>query len=321
MPQVYFYSKVVSVLALRCDRVSVPFAAHASRGASRVVQNRTLSSPEPHSHHSRASSEGRAKSNDHPGSGKPQPGGVLDGRSRPHRNQSEPIPRSIADAPFFPRPDVHPLPLSEATRTLSDPILPRAQKRTSLDQDATPLPLPLPPAEDKGVVSKGVISSQNPASPAQPSPLPLLPQTGYPLTPSVFPTGKIAGSVSPSIASTRSLSPHASPISVLQRGDRNSREFRGVGGDQVAPGPKLPVNWRKGEKLGSGTFGSVYRGLNSDTGEMFAVKEVGDAQQNVLDESTSQLEHEVALLSRLKHPNIVQYVGTKRVSGLLSGSC
>jgi hypothetical protein len=182
-----------------------------------------------------------------------------------------------------------------------------------MDQDATPLPLPLPPVEQKP--GKGVSPAQTPISPAQPSPLPALPPTGYPITQTILPLNKASNLVSPSqLIAARSLSPHPSPSSVLQQGDRNSKDYRGGNVDAAHLGPKMPLNWRKGNELGRGTFGSVYRGLNVDNGEMFAVKEVGEAQQNVRDESMSQLEHEISLLSKLKHPNIVQYIGTKRVS-------
>ena len=40
-----------------------------------------------------------------------------------------------------------------------------------------------------------------------------------------------------------------------------------------------------GEPLGKGAFGSVYRGINVDTGEMVAIKQVSLAKVN---------EHEVA---------------------------
>lgn len=42
--------------------------------------------------------------------------------------------------------------------------------------------------------------------------------------------------------------------------------------DEVA---KLPViRWRKGEMIGCGAFGRVYMGMNLDSGELIAVKEV-----------------------------------------------
>ncbi|PHT78418.1 Mitogen-activated protein kinase kinase kinase YODA [Capsicum annuum] len=72
--------------------------------------------------------------------------------------------------------------------------------------------------------------------------------------------------------------------------------------------------WKKGKLLGRGTFGHVYVGFNSDSGEMCAMKEVtlfsDDAKSK---ESAKQLAQEIALLSRLRHPNIVQYYGSEMV--------
>ncbi|CAA0824646.1 Mitogen-activated protein kinase kinase kinase YODA [Striga hermonthica] len=76
--------------------------------------------------------------------------------------------------------------------------------------------------------------------------------------------------------------------------------------------------WKKGKLLGRGTFGHVYVGFNSETGEMCAMKEVtlfaDDAKSK---ESAKQLGQEIALLSRLKHPNIVQYYGSETVDDKL----
>ncbi|KAI3710809.1 hypothetical protein L2E82_40603 [Cichorium intybus] len=76
--------------------------------------------------------------------------------------------------------------------------------------------------------------------------------------------------------------------------------------------------WKKGRLLGRGTFGHVYLGFNSESGEMCAMKEVtlfaDDAKSK---ESSQQLGQEIALLSRLRHPNIVQYFGSETVDDKL----
>ncbi|KAL5145935.1 Mitogen-activated protein kinase kinase kinase 3 [Glycine soja] len=69
--------------------------------------------------------------------------------------------------------------------------------------------------------------------------------------------------------------------------------------------------WKKGKLLGRGTFGHVYLGFNSDSGQLCAIKEV----RVVCDDQSSkeclkQLNQEIHLLSQLSHPNIVQYYGS-----------
>lgn len=81
----------------------------------------------------------------------------------------------------------------------------------------------------------------------------------------------------------------------------------------------LHSQWKKGKLLGSGTFGQVYLGFNSEGGQMCAIKEV----KVIADDSNSkeclrQLNQEMLLLNQLSHPNIVQYYGSELSSETLS---
>lgn len=77
-----------------------------------------------------------------------------------------------------------------------------------------------------------------------------------------------------------------------------------------------PIRWRKGELIGCGAFGRVYMGMNLDSGELLAVKQVLVAANSASKEKTQaqirELEEEVKLLKNLSHPNIVRYLGTAR---------
>ncbi|KAL6497798.1 Mitogen-activated protein kinase kinase kinase npk1 [Orobanche hederae] len=76
-----------------------------------------------------------------------------------------------------------------------------------------------------------------------------------------------------------------------------------------------PIRWRKGELIGCGAFGRVHMGMNLDSGELLAVKEVAIAANNSskkTQEFIGELEREVNLLKNLSHPNIVRYLGTAR---------
>ncbi|CAH2054886.1 unnamed protein product [Thlaspi arvense] len=97
------------------------------------------------------------------------------------------------------------------------------------------------------------------------------------------------------------------------------------------PPPGLPaprkeetpsIRWRKGELIGCGAFGRVYMGMNLDSGELLAIKQVLIAPNSASKEKTQghirELEEEVRLLKNLSHPNIVRYLGTVRESDSLN---
>lgn len=86
---------------------------------------------------------------------------------------------------------------------------------------------------------------------------------------------------------------------------------------------KIEFNWQKGGLIGSGAFGKVFLGLNLDTGQLMAVKQISIVEEfaqepkEVLDFQNEELtckvqgfEHEVSMMRNLLHENIVQYYGT-----------
>lgn len=64
-------------------------------------------------------------------------------------------------------------------------------------------------------------------------------------------------------------------------------------------------SWHCGPKIGQGSFGAVFLGLNTGTGELMAVKKV----------QRGDLAGEIALLKAVSHPNIVRFLGTQNGPG------
>lgn len=94
------------------------------------------------------------------------------------------------------------------------------------------------------------------------------------------------------------------------------------GGDRGGGEENPPIRWRKGELIGAGAFGQVYLGMNLDSGELLAVKQVLIGTSNATREKAQahikELEEEVKLLKNLSHPNIVRYLGTVREEDTLN---
>ncbi|EFJ36960.1 hypothetical protein SELMODRAFT_76216 [Selaginella moellendorffii] len=77
-----------------------------------------------------------------------------------------------------------------------------------------------------------------------------------------------------------------------------------------------PIRWQKGNLLGVGSFGRVYKGF-SDSGTFCAMKEVLVVDDPKSIESVKQLMQEINMLSSLRHPNIVQYLGSEMLDDSL----
>eukprot|EP01102_Stenamoeba_stenopodia_P002402 TRINITY_DN12221_c0_g1_i1.p1 TRINITY_DN12221_c0_g1~~TRINITY_DN12221_c0_g1_i1.p1 ORF type:complete len:853 (-),score=167.69 TRINITY_DN12221_c0_g1_i1:79-2637(-) len=64
--------------------------------------------------------------------------------------------------------------------------------------------------------------------------------------------------------------------------------------------------YQLGEMLGKGAFGTVYRGLNIETGAFVAIKQI--TTRGLPKGQLGSIMSELQLLKELKHPNIVQYI-------------
>ncbi|GAV63166.1 Pkinase domain-containing protein [Cephalotus follicularis] len=107
-----------------------------------------------------------------------------------------------------------------------------------------------------------------------------------------------------------------SPMSTILVDKINSCLQKSQAFAKPSPNPLPPIRWRKGELIGSGAFGRVYMGMNLDSGELLAVKQVliveNSASREKQQAHIREFEEEVKLLKNLSHPNIVRYLGTVR---------
>lgn len=101
----------------------------------------------------------------------------------------------------------------------------------------------------------------------------------------------------------------------IDNGSRISRNDSENSKEKLAHAPDLK-DYRLGECLGRGAFGSVYKAFNWGTGEAVAVKKIklGDLPKSEL----RMIEAEIDLLKNLNHDNIVKYLGFVKSSDCLN---
>jgi len=73
---------------------------------------------------------------------------------------------------------------------------------------------------------------------------------------------------------------------------------------------EIGTQWKKGQLIGRGSYGSVYMVLNESNGKFMAMKEVELGFKGDADEVRA-LVGEIQLLQQLEHPNIVRYLGSR----------
>lgn len=83
----------------------------------------------------------------------------------------------------------------------------------------------------------------------------------------------------------------------------------------VSSGNRI-VRWQSGGIIGEGGFGKVYLGMNADTGELMAVKQVPLGSES--NQQIEALRREISLIQDLHHPNIVRYFGSEAKDGFLN---
>jgi hypothetical protein len=74
--------------------------------------------------------------------------------------------------------------------------------------------------------------------------------------------------------------------------------------------PSSPLQWKKGEAIGEGTFGKVFKGLNEKTGELLAIKQLCIADGS--EHEVESLQREIRVMWDLDCEFIVRYLGTSR---------
>lgn len=104
------------------------------------------------------------------------------------------------------------------------------------------------------------------------------------------------------------------------------------------PERQATFKWMRGQLIGKGTFGRVYLGMNTTTGELLAVKQVEvnpklpNTDPAKIREMVKALDQEIDTMQHLDHMNIVQYLGCEKkefsisifleyISGGSIGSC
>lgn len=76
-----------------------------------------------------------------------------------------------------------------------------------------------------------------------------------------------------------------------------------------ASATNVTLRWQLGQFIGGGTFGSVYAGINLDSGTLMAVKEIRLQDPHLIPTVVGQIRDEMGVLQILDHSNVVSYYG------------
>lgn len=73
----------------------------------------------------------------------------------------------------------------------------------------------------------------------------------------------------------------------------------------------ISLRWQQGKFLGGGSFGNVYLGINLDTADIMAVKEIRFSDVTHLDKLQQSITDEMEVLRVLHHKDVIEYYGVE----------
>jgi len=104
-------------------------------------------------------------------------------------------------------------------------------------------------------------------------------------------------------------------------GSPDSNDIAEEIGVEASIGGAVQWRWKRGNMVGSGSYGRVYLGMNCDTGELLAVKQLEYMETVDNDrEKVESLETEISIMKTLRHKNVCGYLGTERTEGESPGA-
>ena len=100
-----------------------------------------------------------------------------------------------------------------------------------------------------------------------------------------------------------------------KRGQRSfKKKTRKVTMEECDAEPKNFESYQLGECIGKGAFGSVFQGLDTNTGSLVAIKSIALKKAK---NDLAGIENEIELMSGLNNENIVKYIGSKKTKDFL----
>ena len=72
---------------------------------------------------------------------------------------------------------------------------------------------------------------------------------------------------------------------------------------------RVNFKWQRGIKIGEGQFGKVYTAVNTDSGQMMAVKEIRFQPND--HQTIKDVAEEIKIFEELNHPGLVKYHGVE----------
>lgn len=121
----------------------------------------------------------------------------------------------------------------------------------------------------------------------------------------------IAASRAPALEKLEQLEQrHASKHNQGKILDKNNTEFEFLS-FASSPFAASSMRWQRGQCIGSGAFGSVFKARDLDSFQLMAVKEVRITSSTRISKVLKGIKDEMTVLEMVSHPNIVKYYGVE----------